>query len=104
MGTGTYGHARRIVLHGPEKGKATRAKKKREKRIAEVTAADLAKEHLSHRQTICPACWRPISPGRTCAHHHPEDREVFEIEPIEVEFLLVEPGTAKRLHDEAKED
>lgn len=96
MGTGTYGHATKILLRGQEKAAATRAKKKREARYASITAEDIAKEHLSEKARVCPSCRRRRS-ETTCAHHHPEDNELFEIPTVEVEFLVVEPGTAKGL-------
>lgn len=95
MGTGYFGHASQILLKGQEKAAATRAKKKREQKWAQKTAEDLAGKLLSSKGRICPSCYR-CTTREMCEHSHPEDNEIFEIPTIEVEFLVVTPGTAER--------
>lgn len=100
MGTGSYGHASAILLKGQEKAAATRAKKKREAHWSSVTAEELAERLLSHKGRICPSCFRQSRDVGFCAHRHPEDNEIFEIPTVEVEYLLVAPGTAQKMHED----
>jgi hypothetical protein len=57
--------------------------------MSEVTAENFI--DVSYKGKVCPACLKLSFNKESCAHHHPEDNEVFEIPTVEVSLLVIPP-------------
>ncbi len=86
MGLGqSYGHAGNLLeLHGQEKRKATLAKKKREKKAADITPQEIIEwfkpdEYKGLLRFVCPYCGGTERGEKPHIHIHPEDNEAFEV-------------------------